>query len=80
MDGALLAHIEPQVGRDLLVAAAAGVQLETQVTDASGELQLDEVVNIFSLGATVDIACRPLRVLVANGVQRGYNLLQFCGG
>ena len=42
---------EPEVGGDLLVAAAAGVELEAEVADGFGEAQLDEVVNVFGLGS-----------------------------
>ena len=41
------ANVEPQVGGDLFVAAAAGVQLEAERADALGELELDEVMNVF---------------------------------
>ena len=42
----LSANIEPQVGGDLFVAAAAGVQLEAELSDALRELELDEVMNV----------------------------------
>jgi len=42
----LSAHIEAQVRGDLLVAAAAGVQLETKLSDPIYKLELDEVMNV----------------------------------
>ena len=77
---ALLPHVEAEVGRNLLVAAAAGVQLETKIADTRHQLQLDKVVNVFRLGAAVNVAGRTLRVFVANGVQRAHDLFQFLGG
>ncbi len=43
----LLAHVEAQIGGDLLVAAAAGVQLEAERADALDECKFDEVMNVF---------------------------------
>ena len=43
----LLADVEAQVGGDLLVAAAAGVEFETERADALNECQFDEVMNVF---------------------------------
>ena len=42
-----IAHIKPQVGSDLFVAAAAGVQLEPKRAYAFHQLELDEVMNVF---------------------------------
>ena len=42
----LRADVEAEVGGDLLVAAAAGVQLETERADALDQRELDEVVNV----------------------------------
>ena len=39
-------HVQPQVGRDLLVAAAAAVQLVSRLPDQRDELLLDEVMNV----------------------------------
>ena len=41
------AHVEAQVGGDLLVAAAAGVELEAERADALNEFKFDEVMNVF---------------------------------
>jgi hypothetical protein len=46
----LLADVEAQVGGDLLVAAAAGVELEAERADALDQRQLDEVMNVFGDG------------------------------
>src|SRR6185437_10832574 len=45
-----LAHEEAHVGGDLLVAAAASVELEGEVADDPGELKLGEVVDVLGLG------------------------------
>ena len=44
------------------------------------QLQLDEVVNVFRLRAAIDVARRPLRILIANRVERAHDLLQLLGG
>ena len=73
---ALFPHKQPQVGRNLLVAAAAGVQLESQVADPRHQFELYKVVNVLRLRAAVNVAGRTLRVLVANRVQCAHNLFQ----
>ena len=47
---ALPAEIEPHVHRDLIVAAAGGVQLLARLADAGGELRLHEHVDVLRLG------------------------------
>ena len=42
----LSAHVEAQVCCNLFVAAAASVQLESEISGALYELQLDEVMNV----------------------------------
>ena len=42
----LSAHVKAEVGRNLFIAAAAGVQLEPQRTDALGELHLYKMMNV----------------------------------
>ncbi len=42
-------HIQPQVGRNLLIAAASAVQLVAGIADQRGKLLLNEVVNVFRL-------------------------------
>jgi hypothetical protein len=74
---ALLAHVQAEVGCNLLVAAAARVQLETEVADSSYQFELHKVVNILRLQAAMNVAGRPLRKFVANRVQRAHNPLQF---
>ena len=44
-----VADEETHVGRDLLIAAAAGVELEGEVADLLGEFEFDEVVDVFGL-------------------------------
>ena len=44
-----VADEEAHVGRDLFVAAAAGVELESERTNFAGELEFDVVVDVFSL-------------------------------
>ncbi len=44
-----VADEEAHVGGDLLVAAAAGVELEGEGADFFGEFELDEVVDVFGL-------------------------------
>ena len=46
----LLADEEAEVGRDLFVAAAAGVQFVAGIADQRGELLFDEVVDVFGFG------------------------------
>jgi len=74
----LLAHIETEIGRNLLVAAAAGVQLEPQRADALGQLQFDKVMNV--LGRRI-VAYQGLArlgcVLFADHIQRRAQLRPF---
>ena len=42
-------HVETQVGRDLLVAAAAAVQLVSRVANQRDQLLFDEMVDVFTL-------------------------------
>ena len=44
-----VADEEAHVGGDLFVARAAGVELEGEGADLFGELELDEVVDVFGL-------------------------------
>ena len=41
------AHVEPQIGRNLLVTAAPAVQLVSGFADQRDQLLLDEVMNVF---------------------------------
>ncbi len=50
-----IANEEPHVGGDLLVAAAAGVELEGEVADLFGEFEFDEVVDVFGLFVGGDV-------------------------
>jgi len=43
----LRTHVEAQVGRYLLIAAAASVQLEAEQAYALHQLEFDEVMNVF---------------------------------
>ena len=53
---ALPAEIEPHVHRDLIVAAAGGVQLLARLADAGGELRLHEHVDVLRLGVDLEIS------------------------
>ena len=50
-----VADEETHVGGDLFVAAAAGVELEGEGADLFGELELDEVVDVFGLFVAADV-------------------------
>ena len=52
----LVADPEPEVGRDLVVAAAAGVELAADVADAVDEGPLDVHVDVFQLLAELELA------------------------
>ncbi len=43
----MLAHVKAQVGRDLLIAAAAGVELQGQLANVRGQFELDEMMHVF---------------------------------
>ena len=51
-----VADPEPQVGGDLVVAAAAGVELAADVADAVDERPLDVHVDVFELVAEREVA------------------------
>ena len=51
-----VANPEPQVGRDLVVAAAAGVELAADVADAVDQGPLDVHVDVFQLLAELEAA------------------------
>ena len=57
-----LADEEAHVGGDLLVAAAAGVELEGEGADFFGEFELDVVVDVFGLRGGGDDGCADLLV------------------
>src|ERR1700691_3806428 len=46
--------VEAQVGGDLLVTAAAGMEFEAEVADGLRKAQLDEVVDVLGLGIEAD--------------------------
>jgi hypothetical protein len=50
------AHVETEVGGDLLVAAASAVQLISGIADQGDQLLLDKVVNVFSFGVVDELA------------------------
>ena len=62
------AQVQADVQRDLIVAAAPGVQALTGVTDAGGQRLLDEGVDILGVGSissaplckSSKMECRPL--------------------
>ena len=72
------AHVEAQVGRDLLVAAAAGVKLEAERADALYQFQLHKMMNVF--GGRMVAHQRLARfggVVGGNGIERGAQLRCF---
>ena len=52
----LVADPQPQVGRDLVVAAAAGVQLAADVADPVDQGPLDVHVDVFQVLAELELA------------------------
>ena len=64
-----VAHIEPQIGGNLLIPAAARVQLQRCIPNAQFQFQLDEVVDIFRIrvhkvGSEFLIAAEPARLKI----------------
>ena len=53
---ALVAQVEAQIERDLVVAAARGVQLRAGVADAPRQLGLDVHVDVFELGLELELS------------------------
>ena len=72
-----VADPEPQIGRDLVVAAAGGVQLAADVAEAVDQRPLDVHVDVFQFGAEREAA---LLNFLADLAQRLLNLLAFVGG
>ena len=50
------AQVQADVQRDLIVAAAPGVQALTGVTDAGGQRLLDEGVDVLGVGVDLQLA------------------------
>ena len=73
----LVADPEPQVGRDLVVAAAAGVELAADVADAVDERPLDVHVDVFELLAEGEVAGGDF---LADLLQAGDDLVPFVVG
>ena len=74
----LFAHEEPQVRRDLFVAAAPGVKLEPQRTHALHQLEFDEVMNVFGRSMIANERFARARfVFRRNRVQRRSQLRSF---
>ncbi len=65
---------KPQVGRDLVVAAAGGMEFPADVADPVNQCPLDMQVNVFQLGLELKL---PLLNLLANGLQGLPNLSAF---
>ncbi len=77
----LRAHVEAQVRRDLLVAAAARVQLAAERAKPRGQLDLDVVMNVLGLGVLAHGGLARLRRIVGgDGVERRAELRQLIGG
>src|SRR5207302_9898573 len=58
--GGMVAEEEAKIGRDLLVAAASGMELEGSVSDEGGEGALDVVVHVFAFRIADRQRCRAL--------------------
>jgi len=72
-----VADPELDVGNDLIVTAAAGVQLAAYVAEALDEGALDVRVDVFQLDVEREFAAINLR---GDVVQRGDDLVRFVGG
>ena len=70
-------QVQADVQRDLIVAAAPGVQALTGVTDAGGQRLLDEGVDV--LGVGVDFQCAAVQI-VQNRVQTLVNIVHILPG
>ncbi len=73
----LVADPQPQVGRNLVVAAAAGVELAAHVADPLDQRPLDVHVNVFELLAEGEFAGGDL---VENLFQAGHDLVPLVVG
>ncbi len=71
---------EAHVGGDLLVAAAAGVELEGEVADLFGEFEFDVVVDVFGLwvGGTMASPCSACCLATAR--RPSFHLEEFFAG
>ena len=70
-----LAHIEPQIGRNLLVATAASVQLKPQRAHALHQFQFHKVMNILGGRMVADERLARIRsVFRCNRIQRASQL------
>ena len=74
----VIADVEAQVGGDLLVAAAAGVELEAERADALDEFEFDEVMDVFGGGVVAHLGLAGFGGVVGgDGVQRCADLRAF---
>jgi hypothetical protein len=71
------AQIQPDVERDLFVAAAASMDLACERADLDTELTNDERVNIFVVCAAKIIG---VERFVSDGIEGRHNLIAFRGG
>ena len=55
-------HVEPHVHRDLVVAAAAGVDLLPEVAELLREKTLDRHVDVLVVDADLELACKPFSI------------------
>ena len=69
------AHVQSQVGRNLLIAAAPAVQLVSRFADQRDQLLLDEMMNVFRF--TVVKKCRRRSSAFADLLQALQNADQF---
>ena len=72
-----VADPEPEVGRDLVVAAAAGVELAADVADPLDERPLDVHVDVFELVAELESAAGDL---VVDLLEAGHDLVSLVVG
>ena len=71
---------EAHVGGDLLVAAAAGVELEGEVADLFGEFEFDVVVDVFGLGVGGDDDFALFGLLLGYGAEAFFHLQELFAG
>ena len=74
-----VADVEAQIGGDLLVAAAAGMELQTERAHGFRQAQFDEMVDVLSLRIVADLV-ELRRVIRADGFERADDPVALVGG